>query len=314
MIEESERHSAARRDVQLQEAADWLAQLTSGSADPAAFARWRAANPAHVLAFARVAAAWEAAASIERIDEPEIGVAAPVSRRRLMRGGVAGAALLAGGSAFMASRAYAWDSASTQVGETRKLRLPDESIVALNTDSRLRWRFSRSGRELWLDRGEMAIELAPGAQASLGAAAGTARLDAGRFNARLGDSALALLVLRGQAIAQSGDGRALVAEPFHRLSLGESGATLDMVTRDRIDGAIAWQSGEIVFVDTPLAQAAAEYNRYLTRKIVIDDPSVGATPVGGRFLSSDPADFLRAVSAGLGLHVRTTDTGHHIDR
>ncbi|MGK6320253.1 FecR family protein [Sphingomonas sp. DT-204] len=314
---ESERFSAQRRDADLEHAAEWFARWQTGSVDEAAFARWRDADPAHALAFARVTAAWESAAVPGALPETAEAPLMP-TRRRLMQGGMAAAAvMLAAGSGLVATRAYAWNSASTDVGETRKLRLPDGSMAALNTDSKLFWRFSHDRRDLWLDRGEVALDLQPGPAARLQTGSSAAALGEGRFNARLRRTMLDLIVLRGNARSWDRTMDAPEAAGAHsrqRLLFTEKGPVVQPVPIDGVDAVLAWQAGEIVFLDTPLAQAAAEYNRYLSRKIVIENPSVGAIRVGGRFQSADPTDFLHAVSASLGVRVRTAADGYHLDR
>ncbi|MEP9360219.1 FecR domain-containing protein [Sphingomonas sp. KR3-1] len=294
-----------QRDADMRDAAAWFAALQAGSADQLAFEQWRE-DPAHALAFARVTATWEGAAEQPAAFE----LPAHITRRRLVRGGMAGAIAVAAGSAFLATRAYAWDSASTEVGETRRLRLPDGSMAMLNTDTRLQWRFSAKQRELWLDRGEVALDLQPGATAHLVTRDSAATLDPGRFNARLRGAALELIVLRGSArSAQQG---ARPAGAYQQLSFATALPSAQPVSGEAVEAALAWQSGDVVFVDAPLADAVAEYNRYLLRPIVIDDPALATVRIGGRFVSSDPADFLRAVSTGLGVRVSTTADAVHL--
>ena len=299
-----DRFSGRRRDADTRDAATWLARWQAGTVDEEAFDRWRDADPAHALAFARVTAAWEAADGSGAIAEPED----QFTRRRMMRGAALGAVLVAAGSGLVATRAYAWERASTRIGERRQVRLPDGSSAMLNTDSELYWRFSSSRRELWLKRGEVAIELGTGPSASLATQGHAAVLQPGRFNARLRDKALDLTVLRGAASDEAG----AKAGAYQRLSLAGADASVQPVARDAVENVLAWQNGDIIFVDTPLAEAVSEYNRYLTQKIVIDDPAIGSIRIGGRFLSSNPADFLTAISSGLGVRVQRTDTGTHL--
>ncbi len=296
--------SASQRDADMRDAAAWFAALQAGSADEAVFEQWRE-KPAHALAFARVAAAWEGATE----QSGALELPAHITRRRLVRGGMAGAALVAAGSGFLATRAYAWDSASTEIGETRRLRLPDGSMVMLNTNTRLQWRFSSERRELWLDHGEVALDLQQGPAAQFATRDSVATLDPGRFNARLHGAALELIVLRGSAHSTSKGAR---ASAYQQLSFATAQPMAAPVSREAVESVLAWQSGEVVFVDTPLAEAVAEYNRYLPHRIVIDDPALAAVRIGGRFTSSDPADFLRAVSMGLGVRVRTASDAVHL--
>lgn len=311
MTNEDDRYSARQREAHAQEAADWYARWQAGTVDEEAFARWRDSDPGRALALARLITAWEA------LPEPGVEASEPVvTRRRLMRGGMAGALLVAAGTGVFATRAYAWESATTRIGETRRLRLPDESVVVLNTDTELSWRFSSARRELWLERGEIAIDLRPGPAAHLDSDMNKAALAAGRFNARLRRTGLELVVLRGSASPPEGSAGAapVKAQAYQRLSFADARPAITPVSGDAVEAALAWQSGEIVFLDTPLADAAAEYNRYLVRKIVIDGDSVGTIRVGGRFLASDPSEFLGAVSASLGVRVRTSPTAYHLSR
>jgi transmembrane sensor len=298
--------SASQRDADMRDAAAWFAALQAGSADEATFEQWRE-QPAHALAFARVAAAWEGATE----QTSALELPAHITRRRLVRGGMAGAVLVAAGSGLLATRAYAWDSASTEIGETRRRRLPDGSMVMLNTNTRLQWRFSGKRRELWLDHGEVALDLQPGPAAQFATRDSAATLDPGRFNARLHGAALELIVLRGSAHSEQKGAR---AGAYQQLSFATARPMAAPVSREAVESVLAWQSGEVVFVDTPLADAVTEYNRYLPRQIVIDDPELAAVRIGGRFTSSDPADFLRAVSMGLGVRVRTASDAVHLGK
>lgn len=316
MKQEDGRFSDTRRDGDTLTASEWFASWQAGTADEEAFERWRS-DPAHALAFARVAAAWETASETAPLplesDAPD-----RFTRRRLIRGGIAGAITLAAGTTFVATRAYAWEGASTGVGETRKLRLPDGSMVMLNTDTDLSWRFTSRTRQLWLTRGEVALDLRPGVATWLEASTDTAMLEPGRFNARVRDAALELTILRGTASAVRSEDRSMPdpikASAYRRLSFTGARPRVAPVSGDAVEAILAWQSGDIVFADTPLSHAVAEYNRYLEQKIVVDDPALAATRVGGRFVSSDPNDFLHAVSASLGVRVRTDQRDIHLSR
>jgi len=288
------------------QAARWVAQYDLGIIDAAAFEAWRDRDVRHAIAFNRALSSFEAFA--EKAEEAPAPTAQP-SRRTFLRtatGGAAAAMLVAGG---LTTRAYAWNTASTHIGENRKIRLPDGSMAALNTDSCLAWRFSERERSLWVERGEVAIDLCPGIPALLRGSGRVVSLSTGRFNARLRDGTLDLLVLRGHALAGS--------EPvaaYHSLLLSSARPAIRAVSPARVETAIAWQHGEILFDDATLGTAVEEYNRFLTRKIVIADPDLATIPVGGRFTSSDPTAFLQAVATGLGVHVSTTDTAYLLTR
>lgn len=58
----------------------------------------------------------------------------------------------------------------------------------------------------------------------------------------------------------------------------------------------AWRNGELVFNDTRLADAVAEFNRYTARAITIGDPAVGDYRISGVFRTNDPDRFSSAMS------------------
>jgi transmembrane sensor len=56
---------------------------------------------------------------------------------------------------------------------------------------------------------------------------------------------------------------------------------------------LSWRSGYVVLHDTTLAEAAAEFNRYSERKILIEDPAVAALTLSGKFRANNCAGFVR---------------------
>lgn len=282
------------------QAAAWLAALDTGSADPAAFERWRAADPRRAVAFAKAAALWSDLSRVGRASEtPPVIVtpaARPARRHLLQAAGFGAVAILGGG---VATRAFARQRLATGVGERLDRRLADGAVLTLNTDTEVLWRARGDGVELWLKRGE--VSLSTGGKAfALHAGALTADLTAGgQYNARMRGPVIDVTVLAGQARAA-----AVAASPAHSLTLTASGALSRTAAEPELAAIAAWRRGEIVFEDAPLSVAVEEYNRYLTRKLVVVDPDLAATRVGGRFTSSDPADFLRALSASLGVTSR----------
>lgn len=296
------------------EAARWLAGLELGTADLDAFQQWRDSDPRHALAFARVYASAE---TLSMLAPPHGSVAGQPrgtpSRRHFIRTAAAGAVLAVGGSIFLTSRALAWDQAKTAVGEFRKVSLPDGSIVELNTDTAISWKFEAERRRIRLDRGEIALELGPGKPASLSSSGAEASLSAGRFIIRCQSRKIDLLVLRGRAlVANSDTGNRALVSAAEEANLSSPVPLVTAATDQRISKVVAWQSGEVEFDDERLADAVEEYNRYLVRKIVIDDPSLADVRVGGRFASGDPESFFRAIALGLDVRVIESDGGVHI--
>jgi transmembrane sensor len=56
---------------------------------------------------------------------------------------------------------------------------------------------------------------------------------------------------------------------------------------------LSWRSGYVVFHETALADAVAEFNRYNERKIVIRDPQVAGMHLTGKFRANNFEGFVR---------------------
>lgn len=301
----------ARNEQQrlIAEAADWLARLDSGSADPAAFARWRDADPARASAFAQVARTWGLMDRL-RVDVPAPPPAAHsvLSRRGWLRAaGIAG--LTVTGGALFGWALFRPAYASTGIGERRRLTLEDGSTVDLNTDSAISWRFSESERLLWLERGEAALTIVADPARPFYFRAGSARtaMAAGEFNVRRHADALDLRVLRGEALVDGPAPEPMPVAAHHSLLVTASEAVARQMSDSDIASTTAWQRGEIIFDGTPLATAVAEFNRYLRRRLVIADPALGNLRLGGRFTSTDPTAFLKALEGAFGVQVVEAD-------
>lgn len=293
-----------------EDAALWLSRLQLGTADEEAFARWRNEQPVHALEFARALANWEAMRSAVSGNELR-GAADSMTRRHLLKiaGGGAAAAIC---GAFWVARYRGWTRLTTRVGETRKISLADSGELELNTDTEVSWKFAQNRTVIQLARGEISVSLRAGVNALFSSTNLIATLLSGHYNARYLSDLLRLTVMRGTALVN--DPAKQPAAPAAVVGAGQTvtvakGQNLKIETETDIDGATAWQKGEIVFHDEPLVAAIVEYNRYLTKKIVIDAPQAEVQLVGGRFTTTQPQTFLHAVSLSLDLQV--TETADH---
>ncbi|MBO9499191.1 MAG: DUF4880 domain-containing protein [Novosphingobium sp.] len=295
------------------EAADWLAAIECGSADRAAFEQWRSGDPAHALAFLRVA---QVGLGLDALREAGLGDQAGASeaepggdRRRLLKFGMAG--VLALGAAGLAglgwSVAAAAHEAETAVGERRRILVAEGLALELNTDSRVTWRRSGQGYDIDLLRGEVMLERGAGAapcrldcgQSQIDLAAG------GRMVARSRPRGVDVSVLDGDAFLKTPASAAPVRLATLRKArvVGET-PSVSMLTQLEAGAVSAWQQGQLQFDGESLEDAVAEYNRYLPRPIEIGDPSIRKLRLGGRFSATDPADFCRALKEIYGVSAR----------
>jgi transmembrane sensor len=295
------------RDALIAEASLWLARLDAGRASEQDLDAWRETDPRRAAAFAEVASAWTRLDALRDADDQT--VPRPSRRAWLTGGGAALAASLVGG-AWLGRDVLLRDRVVTGVGERRTLALPDGSSVELNTDTEVFWRFDRKRRRLWLSRGEAALMVVHDSLRpfELFTSQGLARLAAGQFNARLRPAGLDLIVLAGQAAVRtaSGAAQAQVTGPADaRQALEITANHIDVVATPEaeVQAVQAWRRGEIVFEGQALSVAVEEYNRYLTRKLVIGDDKAGALRLGGRFLTGDPDSFLDALRTTFGVRI-----------
>ncbi len=313
-------------DVDDAEAAAWLAQYHLGTLDEIAFETWRDEDIAHAIAFARVLAMWERVGSdtlrsvparVKPVSTfpPSDVAGGAYSRRTFLHAACTVAAISVVAATTTATRAYAWESATTAVGASRTIRLPSGGIIVLNTDSRLSWRVSRTERTFWIDRGEVALDLPEGPEAIFHGDGRMVILSAGRFNVRARGGALDLLVQNGLARIAGQAGSTVDARGgATRLLVSPNDAIVRPADADQIDRLTAWQRHEILFRDATLGSAVEEYNRFLARKIIIVDRELADIPVGGRFVTSDPSAFLDAVSTGLNIRVSRSPSGYLLTR
>ncbi len=314
--------SAASEHAILRSAAEWYAALMADDAAPDARARWQAwlaAHPRHRQAWAEIEAIGQQLRPL-RADAAQQQAAASAlhavrgranrSRRAVLRG----TAVLAGTglATWLAWRYTPLQRAvvasladhHTHVGETREIALPDHSHVWLASASALDVTYTASERRLTLQDGEVLVQTAAdGAHRplSLHARFGQAQADGTRFGARLMSDGMRLSVYDGTVritTAGSGQSATLAAGEqvqFDALRIGPAQPA-------PATGA-AWTQGVLVAQDMPLAQLAAELERYRLGRIRVA-PAVAQLRVLGTFPLTQPDVALQLLTQSLPVRAR----------
>ena len=306
--------AVSRQDRIDAEAADWLAAIECGTADRQAFDQWRSSDPAHALAFIRVSQVGKELDALRETglsDRPAAADEVPArpgpGRRRLLMFGAAGV-LAAGLGGLGWTFAAAAHEAETAVGERRRILIAEGIALELNTDSHVRWRRRDGAYDIDLLRGEVMLEREPGS-APCRLHCGRSEIEpsgGGRINARSGPRGVDLSVLEGEASLRTPASTAPIRVPTLRKArvAGETPPSLSPISQLEAGAVSAWRQGQLSFNGESLEAAVAEYNRYLPRPLVIEDPSIRQLRLGGRFPATDPADFCKALSQIYGVSAR----------
>lgn len=316
-------------------AAAWLAERESGltAEDERAFAAWRAADPRHAAAVTRIESLWGALQELrdfrpEATKHPDQELLRPHTakfRSVPTFAGIAAAVLLLFAAVwFVRSSRSATDpeqTFATTLDGYQRVALADGSVVELNGNTEVRVQLARTERRVRLVRGEAHFTVAKDATRPfwVTAAAVTVRAVGTAFNVSLGRDHVDVLVTEGKV--RVGRVTSAVVPNANRHGPGtiESGATdCDLVANQlativlsktqteapavrQVDASdirarLAWQGPRLVFVDTPLAETIAQFNRRNRVQIALGDPELASVPVAGSFRSENVDAFLRLIA------------------
>ena len=187
----------------------------------------------------------------------------------------------------------------TAMGALDTIGLADGSRATLSSDSRIDVALSRAQRNVALEHGEAFFDVAkdPGRPFAVDAGARRVIAVGTRFSVRRDGADLRVVVTEGTVRLESEpvDGRAQPTTLLPAGSIALAGASGVLVRSGSVEDAeryVDWRNGYLVFRDTALSAAAAEFNRYNTRRLVIGDAAVGELRVGGNFRWSNAEVFV----------------------
>jgi transmembrane sensor len=287
-------------EVTLAEAAAWLSRLQGErtQATEEAFKAWLT-DPSHQRAFARVTETWEAIPGAAMLRARNALV-----KRRAAGYGLAAAfaavtlGVVALGGWLMRAPVY-----TTAVGQQQTLTLSDGSHVALNTDSKLSIDYSAKERRVRLDRGEALFQVAKNPSRPFIVQVGDEQVRAvgTRFNVRRDHGRVVVVLIEGKVVVSRKVAPGAEPVEIAALTSGQrltvrARAELVSIDRTKVEAAVAWRRGEVMFDDSSLADAAAELNRYGSTQVVVGDPELRTLRVSGVFETQDPSDFARVVA------------------
>lgn len=281
------------------EAAAWIVRLHAddrSEADENAFRAWLVTKPENARAFEAVATLWDTADGLRA----ELGTRRRAGVRLRRRTVLAGVGALTAAGAGLA----VWDVAyagvyETDVGEQKHVTLSDGTQVFLDTDTRIRERYTSSVRDVELDRGRADFRVKPDPRRPFVVEAAGHRIVADRttLDVRRDGSRVSVVLLQGRATVLANaqtPTRRLVLSRGERAIVAQNVAI--HVDRPNLAPLTAWQTGQAIFESDTLAAAAAEMNRYSSVRLVVDDPFVAQLRLSGVYRVGDNEAFAHSVA------------------
>ena len=196
-------------------------------------------------------------------------------------------------SAWVFAKSLPMQIYSTAVGEIRRIVLDEWISLRMNTASAASVTLDDQLCEVGLDRGEALFEVERESPRPLRVIVGDRVMNAraAKFSVRVRDAKnMELLVSTGQVTV----GTTLVGE-HQWVRISPDGLRLRDLNPAEIARRLEWTNGHLTFAGETLAEAAAEFNRYNARKLVIADRAISFIPIGGKFLVSDVQSFVAAL-------------------
>ena len=197
-------------------------------------------------------------------------------------------------------------SYASAVGRIETVTLPDGSTATLSSDSRLEVQLSRGERHVALAKGEAFFDVAHDARRPFVVEADGRRVAAvgTRFSVRRDPEEIRVVVTEGKVRLESRAGPDGAAQPVSLLpagsvaTAGRNGVLVRSVPVADAERYLEWREGFLTFDDTSLADAAAEFNRFNTRKLELGDAAVADLRVGGNFRWSNAEGFAHLLEQG----------------
>lgn len=291
-----------------EEALRWFVRSNDPEfADWDGFTAWLEQDPAHADAYHRIAAAEADLLPAIADEHSAVQDNAPLPDSGRKRTGwlVGGAAMAAAVAAVFAVPALRSESIATRPGEQRQIALADGNALVLNGDTRVSiggW----SKDKVRVERGQALFKLA----------------GQDRVAVEVGDLSLVDIGTEFEVSRDNTDTRVIVAEGAVladpdgakvRIDAGQELVTTDGASRLKAipapaGAAGAWTRGQLVFLDEPLTQVAADLRRSTGLAFSAKSAS-GARRFTGTLNLADVRRDPGALSALLGVPVRPAGGG-----
>ncbi|MGH7944051.1 MAG: FecR family protein [Opitutaceae bacterium] len=303
-------------------AAEWVTRRTSGLSDIDArrLADWLDSDPRHAEAFLRFARSWSA------LDRPRKTGTTEAFRRALAAAGRQRRRTQARVGACLALLAVAtsvgWWQHRAGVAPTaasaaqvpvvvvpERHALPDGSILEHTSGARYRVAYSALERRIVLESGGGNFEVThdPARPFVVEARGVGVRAVGTVFSVQIRLARITVLVTEGRVAVARNDtpapllldaGQRAAVDPAAPASAAFESAT---ATAEEIAAELDWRQPRVEFSRTPLLEVVKILNRHNRVQLTVEDATVAALPVSGRFRADDAEAFLSVLQAGFGV-------------
>jgi len=315
-----------------EQASFWWVLLSEGEptvADSREFAEWVARSPERVEAFlqaARLTSALQSGAirwpdtsaeellSAARNALPEIARLPSASHGGVRRHTALRAAFVVAGLAVAGIGLFLYRGAQrfeTALGEQRSVVLTDGSLVTLNTSSLIEVHMEGERRTVQLLSGEALFDVAHDAARPFEVVAGraTVRAVGTQFDVDRRPSGTTVTVVEGKVLVSGTGENRLPLAAGEQVTLGVH-ATRQPVATDATT-VVAWTQRKLIFAHRPLADVAAEFNRYNRQSIEIRGAELRSQEISGVFQANDPGSFLTFLARLPDVHIEKSPDNLH---
>jgi len=300
--------------VRAEEAAQWCVRLCEGQMTSAArieFSRWLAQDPRQRAAFDQAVEAWkevnaaeatpgvlalrvEALQSLRRAQRTRAGWLPNARPSWILAASLVGLILIASGAGWWR---LSPQQLSTGVGERRTVVLADGSSVSLDASSQVLVEYSGMRRTLHVMQGRAKFDVAkdPRRPFLVHAANRDIVATGTEFSVELLPKDVRVILYEGR-VSVEGPGGVRKLSAGQSLTASVASAHVD-IAPDEAGRSLSWESGQLEFVDEPLAVAIERVNRYTRNPIAIGDAAAGNVRISGVFSAGDTRAFIDGVTA-----------------
>ncbi|CFQ38327.1 FecR family protein [Yersinia bercovieri] len=267
---------------------------------------WLQSSPSHAEAFRQMQQLWGDCALIARpVSAPQPKKHA--SRWRPLRSCAAGLFFLFALLLPMSQLPLLLtnDIQLQTANNSREIVLSDGTRVHVNRHSQIRVHYAKENRQLWLDQGEIYLQVAANKTRPFLVYAGESqvRVVGTAFEVRFEAGEVAVAVKQG-IVAMTGrpNMAAVMLHAGDRAQLLPEKKRL-LLSQLPVAEIGEWRSGQLLFRNRPLGELLAELRRYRPGNIELIDASLAQLPVSGSLDLHHPDEFLDSLPLLLAVNV-----------